>query len=41
MIGWLESFDDPFEILDNLRAYLENPPARRLWGEGCVPRQPV
>ena len=41
VIGWLESFDDPFEILDNLRAYLENPPARRLWGEGCVPRQQV
>jgi hypothetical protein len=39
VIGWLESFEDPFAILDALRAYLENPPARRLWGDR-VPRQP-
>jgi hypothetical protein len=32
VIGWLEKFDDPFAILDALREYLENPPARRLWG---------
>jgi hypothetical protein len=40
VIGWLESFDDPFAILDALRAYLAEPPARRLWGDD-VPRQPV
>jgi hypothetical protein len=33
VIGWLESFDDPFAILDALRAYLENPPAKQLWGD--------
>jgi hypothetical protein len=40
VIGWLETFDDPFKILDNIRAYLENPPAKQLWGDD-VPRQEV
>jgi hypothetical protein len=40
VIGWLESFDDPFAILDALRQYLEHPPAKRLWGDD-VPKQPT
>jgi hypothetical protein len=38
VIGWLESFDDPFAILDALRDYLAEPPAKRLWGTD-VPKQ--
>ena len=40
VIGWLERHDDPFAILDALRDYLTEPPARRLWGDD-VPRQDV
>lgn len=40
VIGWLESFDDPFAILDALRDYLIEPPAKRLWGAD-VPKQAV
>ena len=40
VVGWLESFDDPFAILDNLRAYLTESPAKKLWGD-AVPRQDV
>jgi hypothetical protein len=39
VLGWLEGFDDPFAILDALREYLIEPPARRLWGD-AVPKQP-
>lgn len=38
ILGWLEKFDDPFEVLDRIRDYLTNPPARRLWGDD-VPKQ--
>ena len=38
LIGWLETFDDPFAVLEAAAEYLRNPPARRLWGDR-VPRQ--
>lgn len=39
LIGWLETFDDPFAVLEAAAEYLRNPPAKRLWGD-AVPRQP-
>ena len=40
LIGWVEQFPDPVAVLKRAIAYLENPPARRLWGDR-VPKQEV
>ena len=40
VLGWLEGFDDPFAVLDALRDYLLDPPAKRLWGND-VPKGPT
>jgi len=39
LIGWLETFDDPIAVLQAAIRYLQEPPAKRLWGDR-VPKQP-
>lgn len=39
LLGYVERFEDPVAVLWEAIAYLENPPAKQLWGKD-VPKMP-